>query len=69
MGRLPRRLSEEVHKGEEGYDRWRKVLALTRIPSDWKGFLRVDGNKDVLLKLLAQKVMLLINTGRTISKP
>ena len=27
-----------------------KVLA--SIPSDWKGFLRVDGNKDELFKLL-----------------
>ena len=44
-----------------------KVLA--SIPSDWKGFLRVDGNKDELFKLLAEKVMLLINTRRTISKP
>ena len=47
---------------KRGYGRRRKVLASTRIPSDWKGFLRVDGNKDELFKLLAEKVMLLINT-------
>ena len=54
---------------KRGYGRRRKVLASTRIPSDWKGFLRVDGNKDELFKLLAEKVMLLISTRGTISKP
>ena len=49
---------------KRGYDRRRKVLASTRIPSDWKGFLRVDGNKDELFKLLAEKVILLISTRR-----
>ena len=33
-----------------------KVIGSTRIPSDWKGFLRVDGNKEELFKLLADKV-------------
>ena len=32
------------------------VLASTRIPSDWKGFAGVDGNKDNLFKLIANKV-------------
>ena len=54
---------------KRGYGRRRKVLASTRIPSDWKGFLRVDGNKDELFKLLAEKVMLLISTRCPISKP
>ena len=49
---------------KRGYGRRRKVLASTRIPSDWKGFLRVDGNKDELFKLLAEKVILLISTRR-----
>ena len=53
---------------KRGYGRRRKVLASTRIPSDWKGFLRVDGNKDELFKLLAEKVMLVIHTRCTISK-
>lgn len=34
----------------------RKVLGSTKIPKDWKGFLRVDENKDELFKLLANKV-------------
>ena len=34
----------------------RKVLGPTRIPGDWKGFLRVDENKDELFRLLATKV-------------
>ena len=33
-----------------------KVMGSTRIPSDWKGFLRVDGNKEELFKLIADKV-------------
>ena len=31
-------------------------MGSTRIPSDWKGFLRVDGNKEELFKLLAERV-------------
>ena len=38
----------------------RKVFPSTRIPSDWKGFLRVDQNKDELFKLLANKVTTMI---------
>ena len=34
----------------------RKVMGSTRIPSDWKGCLRVDGNKEELFKLLADKL-------------
>ncbi|KXJ12057.1 hypothetical protein AC249_AIPGENE28763 [Exaiptasia diaphana] len=37
----------------------RKVLLSTKIPSDWKGFFRVDNNKDELFKLLCTKVVLL----------
>ena len=33
-----------------------KVLPSTRIPADWKGFLRVENNKDELFKLIANKV-------------
>ena len=42
------------------------MLLSTRIPSDWKGFLRVDDNKDELFKLLATKVCVRIKPG---SKP
>ena len=31
-------------------------MGSTRIPCDWKGFLRVDGNKEELFKLLADTV-------------
>lgn len=31
-------------------------MGSTRFPSDWKGFPRVDGNKEELFKLLADKV-------------
>lgn len=48
---LKRSLREKRGSGQR-----RKVLASTRIPTDWKGFLRVDGNKDELFKLLANKV-------------
>lgn len=44
---------------KRGSGQRRKVLASTRIPADWKGFLRVDDNKDELFKLLANKVVLL----------
>ena len=37
-----------------------KVLPKTRIPSDWKGFMRVDDNKDGLFKLLANMVKIVI---------
>ena len=41
---------------KRGAGQRRKVMGSTRIPSDWKGFLRVDGNKEELFKLLADKV-------------
>ena len=48
---LKRSLREKRGSGQR-----RKVLASTRIPVDWKGFLRVDDKKDELFKLLANKV-------------
>ena len=48
---LKRSLREKRGSGQR-----RKVLASTRIPADWKGFLRVNDNKDELFKLLANKV-------------
>ena len=41
---------------KRGSGQRRKVLASTGIPADWKGFLRVDENRDELFKLLANKV-------------
>ena len=41
---------------KRGAGQRRKVMGSTRIPSNWKGFLRVDGNKEELFKLLADKV-------------
>ena len=41
---------------KRGSGQRRKVFPSTRIPSDWKGFLRVDQNKDELFKFLANKV-------------
>ena len=41
---------------KRGAGQRRKVMGSTRIPCDWKSFLRVDGNKEELLKLLADKV-------------
>lgn len=32
-------------------------MGLIRILSDWKGFLRVDGNKEELFKLFVNKVL------------
>ena len=40
---------------KQGAGQCRKVMGSTRIPSDWKGFLRVDGSKEELFKLLADK--------------
>ena len=45
---------------KSGSGQRRKVFPSTRIPSDWKGFLRVDQNKDELFKLLANKVTAMI---------
>ena len=47
---------KKVTREKRGSGQRRKVLLSTRIPSDWKGFLRVDDNKDELFKLLATKV-------------
>ena len=47
---------QKVPRATQGSGQRRKVLLSTRIPSDWKGFLRVDDNKDELFKLLATKV-------------
>ena len=41
---------------KQGAGQRRKVMGSTRIPSEWKGFLRVDSNKEELFKLLADKV-------------
>ena len=41
---------------KRGAGQRRKVMGSTGIPSDWIGFLRVDGNKEELFKLLADKV-------------
>ena len=41
---------------KRGSGQRRKVLGSTRIPTDWKGFLRVDSNKQKLFQLLATKV-------------
>ena len=43
-------------KEKRGSGHRRNVLLSTRIPSDWKGFLRVDDNEDELFKLLTIKV-------------
>ena len=48
---LKRSAREKRGSGQRG-----KVFPSTRIPSDWKGFLRVDQNKDELFKFLANKV-------------
>ena len=41
---------------KRGAGQRRKVMGSTRTPSNWKGFLRVDGNKEELFKLLADKL-------------
>ena len=41
---------------KRGAGQRRKVMGSPRIRSDWKGFLRVGGNKEELFKLLADKV-------------
>ena len=49
-------LLKKVTREKRGSGQRRKVLLSTRTPSDWKGFLRVDDNKDELFKQLATKV-------------
>ena len=48
---LKKALREKRGSGQQ-----HKVLESTRIPKDWKGFLRVNENKDELFKLVANKV-------------
>ena len=55
-GSLKRSTSNKRGSGQR-----QKVLPLTRIPSDWKEFLRVDDIKEYLFKLLASKVITIIN--------
>ena len=47
---------KKAMREKRGSGQRRKVLPSTRVPSDWKGFLRDDDNKDELFKLLATKV-------------
>ncbi|XP_065060733.1 uncharacterized protein LOC135687992 [Rhopilema esculentum] len=54
-------------RDKRGSGQRRKVMASTRIPTDWKGFLKVDENKDELFKFLANKlVSLTIPDGKEI---
>lgn len=41
---------------KRGSGQRRKVTSSTRIPTDWKGFLRVDDNKSELFNFLSEKV-------------
>ena len=53
-------IEDSLKKAEQekrGSGQRRKVLPATRIPSDWKGFLRVDKNKNELFQFLAEQVM------------
>ena len=43
---------------KQGSGQRRRVLPSTRIPTDWEGFLRVDGNKSKLFSFLAKKVII-----------
>ena len=45
---------EDSTREKRGSGQRRKVSANTRIPSDWKGFLRVDANKSELFKFLSE---------------
>ena len=47
---------KKVTREKRGSGQRRKVLLSTRMPYNWKGFLRVDENKDELFKLLSTKV-------------
>eukprot|EP00794_Sanderia_malayensis_P012478 gene12478-13761_t len=58
---------KKTTREKRGSGERRKVTPCTRIPSDWKGFLRVSNNKDELFKLLATKVVSLkLSAGKTI---
>lgn len=43
---------------KRGSGQRRKVLLTTRIPSNWRNFLRVDENKSELFLLLAEQIVL-----------
>ena len=47
---------KKATREKRGFGQRRKVSPTTRIPSDWKGFLRVDANKSELFKFLAKQV-------------
>ena len=48
---------KKAARENRGSGQRRKVTPTTRIPSDWKGFLRVDDNKTELFKFLAEQVI------------
>ena len=48
---------KKAARERRGTGQRRKVTSSTRIPSDWKGFLRVDENKNELFLLLANYVV------------
>lgn len=56
---LDRSLKQSIRE-KRGSGQRRKVLPSTRIPTDWKGFLRVDENKTELFSFLAKKVMFVV---------
>ena len=43
----------------------RKVLPSTLMPSDWKGFFRVDENEDELFKFLSNRVRMIVLNNKT----
>ena len=47
---------KKAARERRGTGHWPKVTSSTRIPSAWKGFLRVDENKNELFLLLANYV-------------
>ena len=47
---------KKSNREKGGSGQRRKVLGSTRIPSDWKSFLRGDVNKDELFRFIASKV-------------
>ena len=48
---------KKATREKRGSGQRRKVSANTRIPSDWKGFLRVDANKSELFRFLSEYVI------------
>lgn len=50
---------------KRGSGQRRKVLPSTLMPSDWKGFLRVDENKDELFKFLSSRVRMIVLNNKT----